>query len=399
MNNSPTLRFKGFNANWELKKLNTILTESKITGNNGANARKLTVKLWGKGVYPKDDTGSENTNYFKRSAGQIIYSKLDFLNCAFGIIPDSLDGYESTVDLPAFDVKNQYDSRFILEKIKQRNFYIKFGEQADGSRKARRVHADTFLNFEIYIPQLDEQQRIADFTSSIDSLIEILYLKKKSIVEYKNIVRQKIFSQQLRLKDEYGKNFPDWEERKLVDVLVERKERNLEGIYNEVFSVAKEKGVVNQIEHLGRSYAAENLLNYKVTHPYDVLYTKSPTASFPYGIIKQNKTGRVGLVSTLYAVYIPDNKYLGSILHEYFSSWINTYNYLNPIVHKGAKNTINIGNEDFLKGRKIKLPTSQTEQQKISSLFSSLDALIELSQNKIIHAEYWKKGLVQKMFI
>ena len=74
-----------------------------------------------------------------------MYGKLDFLHGAFGIVPRELDGYESTADSPAFDVVVG-DKRFLLETFLRREFYLRNGERANGSRKAKRVHEDVFLN-------------------------------------------------------------------------------------------------------------------------------------------------------------------------------------------------------------------------------------------------------------
>ena len=92
----PKLRFPGFAGEWEERKIGKYLFESKLPGSNGKIAKKITVKLWGKGVTKKDEKyqGSEVTTYFSRKAGQFIYGKLDFLNQAFGIIPKALDGYD-----------------------------------------------------------------------------------------------------------------------------------------------------------------------------------------------------------------------------------------------------------------------------------------------------------------
>ena len=114
--------------------------------------------------------------------------------------------------------------------------------------------------------------------------------------------------------------------------------------------------VINQIEHLGRSFSAKEISHYKLIFPGDLVYTKSPSADFPFGIIKQNRTGRIGVVSPLYCVFKPKTYSLGYILHEYFSSEINVYNYLNPLVQKGAKNTMNINNGVFFNGAGIILP-------------------------------------------
>jgi type I restriction enzyme S subunit len=190
----------------------------------------------------------------------------------------------------------------------------------------------------------------------------------------------------------------DWKPLQLKEILKEHKLRNTKNQVEEVFSVAKEKGVINQIEHLGRSYASDDISNYKLIHPNDVVYTKSPTAGFPFGIIKQNKLDRTGVVSVLYAVFKPKNVELGLLLDIYFSSWVNTYNYLVPLVHKGAKNTMNIGNEDFLNGAKIYLPTQKDEQKKITDFLIQIDNRIAQLTEKKENLELYKKGITQKIF-
>src|SRR5690606_35021401 len=101
---------------WGRRTIGESIVESRIPGSSGEVARKLTVKLYGKGVTAKEERrqGSASTTYYSRRAGQFIYSKLDFLNGAFGVIPKSLDGYESTVDLPAFDFLDDVDPRWFV---------------------------------------------------------------------------------------------------------------------------------------------------------------------------------------------------------------------------------------------------------------------------------------------
>src|ERR1051326_1237284 len=127
---TPQRRFPEFREPWEAWTIGDFLTESRIVGNDGFAARKITVKLWGRGVFEKFESlkGSENTQYYKRRAGQFIYSKLDFLNQAFGIIPEHLDGFESTVDLPCFDISDALNPRFLLEYVQRPSFYKKHGD-------------------------------------------------------------------------------------------------------------------------------------------------------------------------------------------------------------------------------------------------------------------------------
>ena len=159
---------------WEQRKLGDFLTISKIIGHTGVDSKKLTVKLWGKGVVQKKDsyTGSENTQYYIRSSGQFMYGKLDFLHAAFGIVPESLDKYESTLDSPAFDL-NGIDGEFLLNRVIQEDFYLKQGLVANGSRKAKRIHENTFLEMPIEIPSLKEQKKIGEFLTNLDDLITL----------------------------------------------------------------------------------------------------------------------------------------------------------------------------------------------------------------------------------
>ena len=196
---SQKFRFKADNKSdfpeWENTKIRNLLTVSRLEGTNGRDAQKLTVKLWGKGVYQKKETnkGSTSTTYYSRRAGQLIYSKLDFLNCAFGIIPDYLDGFESTVDLPTFDLNSNIVPNFLLQRITQRDFYEQHGIKADGSRKARRIQEDVFLDMPIQLPSLPEQRMIADTLSAIDDKIEALTQRLDSTQEFKRGLLQKMF--------------------------------------------------------------------------------------------------------------------------------------------------------------------------------------------------------------
>ena len=168
----PEIRLDGFEEEWGKDTLEPYLTESRISGDTGLTAKKITVKLWGKGVIEKEEkyAGSSNTQYFIRKGGQFIYSKLDFQNQAFGIIPKELNGYQSTLDLPTFDIQN-IDSKFLLEYVMRREFYEYQGLIANGSRKAKRIHPEDFLVMPVRIPSIEEQQAIGAYFSNLDNLI------------------------------------------------------------------------------------------------------------------------------------------------------------------------------------------------------------------------------------
>lgn len=188
----PKIRFSGFADAWEQRKVGNFLTESREVGHKGDVAHKMTVKLWSKGICEKNEAGSSNTQYFIRHTGQFIYSKLDFLNCAFGVVPKNLESFETTADVPAFDC-NEINPYFMFYTAIQPAFYKKNGIIADGSRKAKRIHVETFLNMPFFIPNLEEQNKIVDALSSLDHLITLHQHKCDELQKLKKFMLQNMF--------------------------------------------------------------------------------------------------------------------------------------------------------------------------------------------------------------
>ena len=188
----PKIRFSGFSDDWEQRKVGNFLTESREVGHKGDVAHKMTVKLWSKGICEKNEAGSSNTQYFIRHTGQFIYSKLDFLNCAFGVVPKNLESFETTADVPAFDC-NEINPYFMFYTAIQPAFYKKNGIIADGSRKAKRIHVETFLNMPFFIPNLEEQNKIVDALSSLDHLITLHQHKCDELQKLKKFMLQNMF--------------------------------------------------------------------------------------------------------------------------------------------------------------------------------------------------------------
>jgi len=193
-------------SDWKLVRLDDLLTESRIPGSSGSDARRLSVKLYGKGVVPKinDRPGSAATRYYRRRSGQLVFSKLDFLNGAFGVIPDVLDGYESTLDLPCFDVAPGVDRDWLLAVVTRPAFYRRYRHVAIGSRKARRVPVNEFLGSALTLPRPQEQRAIAEGLRSMEETVRGAEVLAEQLSGVKHAVMRELLSNGL---PEVGRQF------------------------------------------------------------------------------------------------------------------------------------------------------------------------------------------------
>ena len=245
-------------------------------------------------------------------------------------------------------------------------------------------------NLKIILPaEIDEQIRIGLYFRNLDHLITLHQRKCDQTKNLKKYMLQKMFPQNGAKVPEIrfdGYTY-DWEQRKLIDYLEVSSEKNRDNRFtkDDVLSVSGEYGIVNQIEFQGRSFAGASVSNYGVVENGDVVYTKSPLKSNPYGIIKTNK-GIPGIVSTLYAVYKPKEITDSKFVQIYFELDSRMNSYMHPLVNKGAKNDMKVSAENALKGM-VSFP-KKDEQEMISLYFSNLDHLITLHQRQ---TDFYKK--------
>ena len=240
----------------------------------------------------------------------------------------------------------------------------------------------------LFFPHIEEQRKIASLLSLIDQRIAT---QNKIIEKLQSLIKGIIYQTK-----SIGLAHNTWQKTELKNVLQERNEKNANGY--DVCSVSVTQGVVNQIEYLGRSFAAKDTLHYNVVKYGDIVYTKSPTGDFPYGIVKRSNIKCDVAVSPLYGVYKPVNNYVGIILHFYFMQSNNAINYLHPLIQKGAKNTINITNGRFLENT-IPLPKKEEETKCLAWVLTSIQNKIILEQDLLHSYQKQKQYLLRQMFI
>ncbi|NEX48693.1 restriction endonuclease subunit S [Pseudotabrizicola algicola] len=252
------------------------------------------------------------------------------------------------------------------------------------------VQKDDITNQVVDLPPLPEQRKIAEILRTWEEAIEKLQALRAANLKRRIWMRTHLFTGRTRLPGYSG----DWREVTLGEVLTEHGLRGTGA--EEVFSVSVHKGLVNQIEHLGRSFAAAETSHYNRVLPGDIVYTKSPTGDFPLGIIKQSKISEQVIVSPLYGVFSPATRALGAILDALFESPLAVRNYLHPLVQKGAKNTIAITNRRFLEG-KLRLPMDHAEQSALVEMVEVSQAEFTAIEAKIEALSRQKRGLMQKL--
>jgi type I restriction enzyme S subunit len=237
----------------------------------------------------------------------------------------------------------------------------------------KNVGQDALLTIKVARPSLSEQQSIAEILLTCDEAIDgtqrLIGAKRKFL----SWLRSEILTGRRRLPGYRGA----WHKLRLGEILSEHKLKSSGS--EEVFSVSVHKGLVNQIEHLGRSYAAKDTGHYNRVKPGDIVYTKSPTGEFPLGIIKKSTTEKDVIVSPLYGVFTPTTPHVGEMLDALFESPINTQT-----------------NQRFLDGD-ISIPTNVSEQAAIAEIVMTARAELKCLGEQIEIFERQKRGLMQKL--
>lgn len=298
------------------------------------------------------------------------------------VMPENADNIYLNSFCFGYRPTEKFDLNYLAYVLRTESFRKEMTFLAQGISRYN-ISKNKVMEVEIPIPSLDEQSRVGQYFKNLDTLITLHQRKCEQTKKLKKYMLQKMFPQNgAKVPEIRFDGFTyDWEQRKLIDYLEVSSEKNRDNRFTkeDVLSVSGEYGIVNQIEFQGRSFAGASVSNYGVVENGDVVYTKSPLKSNPYGIIKTNK-GIPGIVSTLYAVYKPKEITDSKFVQIYFELDSRMNSYMHPLVNKGAKNDMKVSAENALKGM-VSFP-KKDEQEMISLYFSTIDHLITLHQRQ-----------------
>ena len=387
--NVPVLRFPGFTGEWKRHKLSEVC--SFYSGGTPSSSKKEyyngNIPFIRSGELHKDNTELFITEDGLNNSAAKMVEVGDLLLALYGATSGdiAISKIKGAINQAILCIRTKQNKKFIesvwnkhVERLLQT--YLQGGQG--------NLSADIVKNIPFYFASCAEQDKLAQFVSLLD---ERIATQNKIIEKYESLIQAIIYKTKTN-----GITKGSWQKMELSKVLHERNEKNVDG--RTICSVSVSQGVVNQVEYLGRSFAAKQTNHYNVVKYGDIVYTKSPTGDFPYGIIKRSDIEEDVAVSPLYGVFTPSNDNIGLILHFYFMKPSNAFNYLHPLIQKGAKNTINITNLRFLENF-VPLPISENEAYTIATTLKTIQKKIDIEKRLLQAYVIEKEYLLRQMFI
>ncbi len=406
-NESPKYRFDKFDENWFLVRISNIASQFKTGGTPSTKE----PNFWG-GTIPWIQSSDIQKDTLFGVIPQKFISEEGLQNSSAKLIPKSSIAIVTRVGVGKLAIIEQdYTTSQDFLSLSDLNGDIQFlvysiyrmlqkeSTQLQGT-SIKGITKEELLSKKISLPDIKEQSAIGSLFRTLDDLLASYKDNLANYQSLKTTMLSKMFPKvgqtvpEIRLDGFKG----EWEINKLNKYLTVSKQKNTQLKFDkeDVLSVSGEFGIINQIQFQGRSFAGASVEMYSIVDTGNIVYTKSPLKANPYGIIKTNY-GIPGIVSTLYAVYLPNENVFPGFVERYFENDLRLNSYLKPLVNKGAKNDMKVSDENALLGAVI-FPQLE-EQVAISDYFTNLDKFIQSHKDKISQLETLKKKLLQDMFI
>lgn len=382
--NVPNLRFPEFSGEWKKYKLGDIMeftkeriSSSLLTEDNYVSTENMLQDFQG---ITHAHNVPEDTNVMEYKQGDVLVSNIrPYLKKIW--MADKDGG--CSADVYVMRANRNVCTDDFLHHIVANDRFIGYVMSGAKGVKMPRGDKEQMKGYETALPSLIEQQKVAHLLAIIDERIITQIRIINEIQSLISGITQKISKHSsIRMT-------------MLSELLEERNEKNT--ALFPVHSVSVSEGVINQIDYLGRSFAAADTSHYNVAHKGDIIYTKSPTGEFPFGIVKRNAIESNVAVSPLYGVYKPISDDVAIYLHYYFCSPLNAQNYLHKLIQKGAKNTINITNQRFVQNC-IPLPDKKTLEGFVK-LTTTVSTKLKLEKSLLEKLQKQKRYLLTQMFV
>jgi len=402
--NVPNLRFPGFEEEWERKRLGEV-ADKVMYGMNAA-----AIPFDGINKYlritdiddisrrfkanPLTSPSGEIEEKYQLKVGDIVLTRTG-ASVGKSYLYNPNDGKLLFAGfLIKFSIINA-NPYFVFSQTLKSN-YNKWVQKMSMRSGQPGINAEEYKDLELAFPAISEQDKISTFLSLIDERIQCQNKIIEELKSFKSAVSKRIFSQELRFKDENGEECPDWEEKKLWEIAEKRIKKNIDNKIINVFTNSAINGIVNQRDFFEKDIANQNNLNgYYIVENNDFVYNPRISSTAPVGPISRNHLGS-GVMSPLYSVF---RLKLGNI--DFIECIFNT-----NVWHKHMENIANYGARadrmSFAIGDFYEMPIpfpSLSEQTKIANFLSSIDEKIETEKQIIEQYKKQKAYLLQNIFI
>lgn len=398
--NEPKLRFKADDGSqfpdWEEKELGQILTEDLYPVENPDGAyTKLAIRSHGKGTFDRHVEAGESLDVdkmFEVKANRLILNITFAWELAIAITTKEDEGKLVSHRFPQYMISGNVDF-YKYRLINERMRYDLGVASPGGAGRNRVLNKSAFLKIRKYIPSLPEQQKIAEFLSTIDTVIE----KQKETVsaweERKKGVMQKLFNQEVRFKADDGSDFPDTELVSIGEHITFSGGSQPDKKY---FIYEEREGYIRLVQT--QDYRTDKYKTYIPIEKARKTCTETDVMIGRYGPpVFQIKRGIAGAYNV---ALIKATEKDSSILDKEFMFYLLNRNDLFLALDAVSRRSAGQAGVDMelLKKFKFYLP-SIPEQQKIADCLSSLDEVIEKQKATLAAWEELKKGLLQQMFV
>ncbi len=363
---------------------------------------QIGIRSHGKGIFHKEPvTGAElgNKRVFWLKENLLTLNIVFAWEQAVAKTSDDEKGLIASHRFPMYDGIEEDTVDYLLWLfLTQRGKHLLGLASPGGAGRNKTLGQKEFEKLKIFFPESDERKKVSSFIQATNTKIEQLTEKKALLEKYKKGIMQKLFSQEIRFKDDEGKDFPEWQEMRLGDVFKRVTRKNSEGNTN-VLTISAQKGLINQEKYFNKSVAAKDVSGYYLLKKGEFAYNKSYSKGYPMGAIKKLVNYDKGVVSTLYICFRIFEEHCCEYFEHFFDNGgINRE--LHKIATEGARNhgLLNVSVVEFFHDIKFKAP-SEPEQKKVSAFLNAIDQKIQATTQQLELTQTYKQGLLQQMFI
>ncbi|EOB8930319.1 restriction endonuclease subunit S [Staphylococcus aureus] len=382
--NVPELRFPGFEGEWEEKKLGEVAKiydgthQTPKYTNEGIKFLSVeNIKTLNSSKYISEEA-FEKEFKIRPEFGDILMTRIGDIGTPNIVSSNEKFAYYvslallKTKNLNSYFLKNLILSSSIQNELWRKTLHVAF---------PKKINKNEIGKIKINYPKKQEQQKIGQFFSKLDRQIELEEQKLELLQQQKKGYMQKIFSQELRFKDENGNDYPEWEERRFADIFK---------FHNKLRKPIKEN---LRVKGSYPYYGATGIIDYVDDFIFDGKYL----------LIGEDGANIITRSAPL--VYLVNGKFWVNNHAHILSPLNGNIQYLYQVAELVNYEKYNTGtaqpklNIQNLKIISVVISTNLEEQQKIGSFLSKLDRQIDLEEQKLELLQQRKKALLKLMFV